>query len=797
MKYTIALLYILTGMGLFAQYPNMYDVDWKSQSHNASESMPCGGGDIGMNVWVENNELMIYIDRSGNIDENDQQLKSGRIRVKIDPNPFTDSTLFSQKLDLNKGCIYLNGKGLNAKIWVEVFNPIIHIEIKTEKPSTVQSAYESWRMEKYLVPRTLNDKGEIDNWDYNRWQMFGYFWYDGDVFTYPDSVSFTNNNVLFFHSNNNLDLIFDKELELMRLMKSYNIMHHPTKNRVFGGMMTGNNMTADGNENGKYGETPYRAWKIRSISPATNHQIKIFMHTSQTEGIANWQKELDEFIASNKNSDESAWEQNINWWNEFWDRSKIIINESKGEKDSAWQASRNYTLFRYQLACNATGEWPTRFNGGLFTYDPIFVDHRSSSPMFYNPDFRAWGAWTAQNQRLVYWPMLMCGDYDMMKPQFNFYRDNLPNTVARTFDSWGIEGCSFCEQIGSGGLPIGSHYGWEPPYGKRPAEKEMGLSDLHATYYTTQLEFAYMINEMYRYSGENISSYIPFIKQSVIFHFEYFQMLQKQRTGKPYDDKGFLNIEPSHALETYHGKNATDVISALRVNLECLINLPDKWVSAEEKKKFSEWLTRLPDINYRMRNGYKTISPLEEDKKTISNYELPQLYPVFPWGIYGIGKPDLDVAINTWHYGIDLWPGDTTWMPGKSFWFGWTQQAIMLARMGLTSEAKEYMLKKMMNARVNNDKNEFMRFPTFWGPGFDWTPDHNHGGSGMKALQEMLMQTPDEKICILPAWPKEWDVDFKLHAPQNTTVSCSFKNGKIVELKVVPESRKKDIITNF
>ena len=29
-----------------------YDVVWKAPSENASESMPCGGGDIGLNVWA-------------------------------------------------------------------------------------------------------------------------------------------------------------------------------------------------------------------------------------------------------------------------------------------------------------------------------------------------------------------------------------------------------------------------------------------------------------------------------------------------------------------------------------------------------------------------------------------------------------------------------------------------------------------------------------------------------------------------------------------------------------------------
>jgi hypothetical protein len=33
-------------------------------------------------------------------------------------------------------------------------------------------------------------------------------------------------------------------------------------------------------------------------------------------------------------------------------------------------------------------------------------------------------------------------------------------------------------------------------------------------------------------------------------------MIEKRRTGKNFDKNGFLVIDPSDALETYHGKNA-------------------------------------------------------------------------------------------------------------------------------------------------------------------------------------------------------------------------------------------------
>src|SRR5687767_7033150 len=56
-----------------------YNITWNSQSHDAAGSMPCGGGDIGLNVWVEKGELYIYIAKSGSFDENNALLKAGRL----------------------------------------------------------------------------------------------------------------------------------------------------------------------------------------------------------------------------------------------------------------------------------------------------------------------------------------------------------------------------------------------------------------------------------------------------------------------------------------------------------------------------------------------------------------------------------------------------------------------------------------------------------------------------------------------------------------------------------------------
>jgi len=67
----------------------------------------------------------------------------------------------------------------------------------------------------------------------------------------------------------------------------------------------------------------------------------------------------------------------------------------------------------------------------------------------------------------------------------------------------------------------------------------------------------------------------------------------------------------------------------------------------------------------------------------------------------------------------------------------------------------------------------------------------------MTALQRMLVQYDGDEIYLFPAWPKHWDVDFKLYAPQNTVIEGALKNGEITRLKVTPEERANDIINKL
>jgi len=433
--------------------------------------------------------------------------------------------------------------------------------------------------------------------------------------------------------------------------------------------------------------------------------------------------------------------------------------------------AKNYQLFRYMLGCNAYGSWPTKFNGGLFTFDPQLTD----TALNYTPDFRNWGGGThtAQNQRLVYWPMLKSGDFEMMKPQFDFYAKLLKNAEIRTEAAWGHKGASFTEQIENFGLPNPAEYGW-----KRPAGYDKGMEyNAWLEYeWDTILEFCMMILETERYNNQDIQVYLPLIESSLSFFKEHYVYLAKQRGAKSLDANGHLVLYPGSGAETYKmAYNSTSTIAGLKTVLQRLLEL--RLATAAQKENWQAMLNTIPPISFREFNGKTTISPARIWER-INNTESPQLYPVFPWGIYGVGKAGLDTARNTYQYDTDVLK--------FSSHVGWKQDNIFAARLGLTDEAARLTKLKL--------KDSGRRFPAFWGPGFDWTPDHNWGGAGMIGLQEMLMACDGKKILLFPAWPKDWDVHFKLHAPYQTTVEGTLKNGKLAELKVFPGKRKADII---
>ncbi len=753
----LSLNHLLLGQNPAGHDVSVYDLTWQSPSKNAGGSMPCGGGDIGLNVWVENGDMLFYIARSGTFDHNNTLLKLGRVRVKLSPNPFDKGDFFQQSLHLKEGSVVIHGKKgtLQAKItlWVDVFKPVIHVNVEANQAVAVESRYESWRYQDRIT------KGKENNANSYKWAP------QGIVKTLADTISWQNKGLVFCHENQDRPSVFDVTVHQQGLDSVKHLLYNPLKNLSFGGVILGNAWQMTGTQTGKYLDTDYKAWILHSKKVQKQHELTLVLHTQTVPNYTEWLAGLYKSIAQlDPTKDVQATQD---WWHRFWEKSFISFPQGTPH----WFMARNYQLFRYQLACNATGTYPTKFNGGLFTVDASLTD----STLKFTPDFRNWGGGThtAQNQRLVYWPMLKSGDIDMMKPQFDFYLRLLQNAELRTSTYWQHKGACFTEQLENFGLPNPAEYGWKRPVG---FDKGLEYNAWLEYEWDTVLEFCQMILETERYQGKDISAYIPLIESCLQFFNEHYQYLAKKRGSKALDANKQLILFPSSGAETYKmAYNSTSTIASLQTVLQTLLG--SKYIQPDKKASWEAMLQRIPPIRFRSFGGKTTIAPAYLWER-INNVESPQLYPVFPWGMYGIGKAGLDTAIQTYQL-------DTDALKFRSH-IGWKQDNIFAARLGLTAEAFRLTSLKLQDAP--------RRFPTFWGPGYDWTPDHNWGGSGMIGLQEMLMQTVGEKIYLLPAWDKSKNVHFKLFAPMQTTVELDWKNGQVQSLIVIPKAREKDIV---
>lgn len=720
---------IAASCGLLA-YTSMYagktvadykpkDYVWTTQSQNSSGSMPCGGHDVGMNVWVENGDILFYVSKSGMLDENNTLLKAGRFRLNIKGQPFS-GTDFEQRLCLNDGAIYIKGKGISIRLWADVYQPKVFVEMNATHKADATLSYESWRYKDRPVTKAECQQGSY------KWNI------PADCTTFADSIKAAKSSIDFWHTNRSYT-VFDYTVSREGLDAIKDELYNPIGGKTFGGSITMPGFKFTGTSTGTYASTDYKAWHY-SATGIRQATVSIDLYTGETTSTA---------LSAKKSKAQST-----EWWHQFWQRS-FITAEGEGAA-----MARNYELFRYMLGCNAYGEYPTKFNGSLFTFDPVYADPKCP----FTPDFRKWGGgtMTAQNQRLVYWPMLKSGDTDMMKAQFDTYLRMLPNATRRTKFYWNHDGASFSEQIENCGLPNPTEYGKHKP-GDDPGMDRNAWLEYQ---WDTALEFCSMIMQAHKYSGMDIAEYEPLIRQTLIFFDEHYQYIAKKLGVKPLNADGKLMLYPSSGCETYKmAYNPSSVIAALKT-------VAEQWIEYKGDS-LNNFLSRIPPIPLRTIEGDTCIAPAIVWAR-IQNIETPQLYPVFPWRVYGMGRENLHIALNTY-----LKDPHAVEMHSTK---GWKQDNIWAACLGLTDEAFKLNREKLADGPY--------RFPAFWDPGYDWAPDCNKGGASMIGLQEMLLQEkPDGGLLLFPAWPKNINAKFRLKATGGRTVEAEIKNGTIIENK--------------
>lgn len=742
-----------------------YNVTWTSPSSDAWESMPLSGRrGAGANVWIQDGSLWLYLAHNMAYDEDGRLMKLGALRITPSNGAFNHIASFKQKLDIYKGCISIvstskNGANISMKLWFADEN--LMIESTSRQQNTFDVRFGSWR-DKTRDSLHLDMGKRIHT-------------------VRPDSVSVANNGMVWFHQNNIYPSILKTELKKQSIDPES--ISNPSDNNFFGGAIVCNRqMKLKGKTPVHWQRWDGSSWNMQTAENAS-HRFVIALRAGKNQIPVEW------FYKANELLKPELWAmaaiQSTKRWNEFWNRSYVHINKEHSSADSAWIVGRNYQLFRYMLATNQDGNLPLLFNGGIFTtdnFDKITgnnndeISRASISPS--SPDIRHWMfcGFMAQNQRWLGWPTIANGDVDLLEPSNAFYRMHRHSAASRA-KAMGAEGMVYPEPIQVWGLS------WWPTQ-----TGQCGAAHLKYAF-AMMLENAWMTLHGHTTLGKDIRDDIEWIKGTVKFYDSYYRKETKRLTGSELDSSGKLSMYPANSIEMLVGaKNPIEVVAGLRRICDALTKLSSELISQTEKEYFANVLSILPELPKGQINGKEILLPANAYEKEYNLWELPELYAAWPYRLHNVARPGTtQIAQNTW----DLLPERRVEKVTRDY--SWMPVAVNMAAMGNTVEAQKKILAKLGNF------NHQARFPAFFGPGHDWVPDHNWGGSGMVGLQEMLMSADpygDGKIYLLPAWPVNWNVDFKLHAPMKTTVEVSVVDGKIIKLNVVPASRINDIVLN-
>ena len=717
---------------------NRYCVTWNSPSGNPSGSMPIGNGEVGANVWMEDNgNLLFYLSRTDSWSENTELLKLGRVRVAMHPALTGNNVKFTQHLDLENGKIHivLNDGIRQASLafWVDSESPVVYVEGKSNYDMQVIVTPEIWRTQAMQIPKTEQ------HFNLQRCPV------DSLHMVYPDCVASRNEHVTVYHRNEHS--IFPFAMRHQKLDPDLTRFSDPVMHRTMGYSIAGNGFSL---------VSPTMLTSKASIQQFT---LKVAAHTAQTTTAGEWLGQAEKIVDEAADAQTSA-QRTAAYWNKFWQNSYLEIQTPDG--DTGFRLSQAYVLQRWVTACGSRGNYPVKFNGSIFTVDPVYTD--AGKP--YSPDYRLWGPdYWWQNTRLIYHPLLASGDTELMQPFINHYWRVLPMMKRNAEVLWGAKGAMSPETATIYGTYDCRDFGWD-------ANKAEVVENSYVRYYwSSALEIASLFADYYFYTLDADfarNRLVPLANEFLTFYYSFF----------PRDEHGKLHITPTHSLEMFWDNVENDLpnVAGLHYLLGKLLQLPADCASQADRKWWTEMQSILPEVPTRKVDGKTVFAAAKKFAPHATNQENPELYAIFPFTLCHIGSKNLQQGIDTYNH------------RALRQMNGWTQNGQQAARLGLADEAKANVIAKLNYANRNH------RFPVIWGPNFDWTPDQCHGSNLLLTLQEMVLQCYDGRAYVLPAFPADWNVRFKLHTPGNGVATGHYANRRWVEKPKIDSKAKYKII---
>lgn len=745
--------------------PSQNNVVWTTPSEDSFGSMPLGNGDIGLNVWVEKNgDLLFYISKVDAFDAGHLLPKLGRVRIKMEPALSVEK--FKQTLSLIDASILVEAGDVNFRIWVDANQPIIRIEGTSQKPRSATISMESLRP---LIDaaESLPESGTVGV-NFNDYE-------NRLAWCYRNQSSSWGEN---FRNQNTPEMV-DKTKD-------------PILHRTSGCLLKAEGFIRE------------NATTLKLKNKSTSFDCSVNVNSIQPENLQAWLTEISKPV-------QSDWKVHCAYWQSFWNRSYINITSGgegkfnldqcrftqfaqgskayEGHKEidarqNIDQINQRYALERFCQAAASRGVVPPPYNGSIFTMDmPAGVlgfNKPKENPV--SPDGRDWAilSFMWQNTRHPYWSMAARGDYDAIKPGMQFARDGVDICRDHCKKIFGHEGAFIMEASWWHNVGV---FNWE----QVPAH-------LHYHQLAT-IELPAIMCEYYEHTRDRkflVEVLLPCADEFVKFYEVHFPKR---------DANGIMQMEGVGCAETYQGvTNPCTEIGCMKYLLTKLLSFE---IDDTRKEHWNKLLKAMPGVPLRTIRGLNLLAVGEKYNPGRTNCESPELYSVYPFRQVWLGQPELLAnARQSFHVrttSIDGTVDDQGTETG-----GWQSAPVQAAYLGLPREAARLASinfnDQFIHWNDNIDPNTpypnrpRARFPAFWECKMDGTPDNDHGANSVNTLQSMLLQSDGDRIFLLPAWPENWDVSFKLCAANNTTIECEYHDGKVKSLKVSPESCVADII---
>ncbi len=749
------------------------DLTYEKPVTRSEEGMPVGNGRMGTLVWTTPSALKFQINRvdifgnntaSNNFFERNTDYCSGAGFVDIDFVTWGDEVFsqpyFKQHLSCYDGIVTTEGKKISTRTTAWNDQDVIAVNIDDQR-ETPQAVSVNLRMLRDTVVKKGNH-------------------------TATSRLKVINDNIV-------LTQLFEEDNFYCGSVVVIGVSGREVKPRIE------NNST------------------LQLVTKPGNGSFTIFISSAATfnrneDIVTKAEKQLDDAMQKGFTNILAS---NLEWWKSFWDRSFVKLHSADGEADFV---EANYNYFMYVMASSSRGAFPPKFNGMIWTTGG---DARKWGNMY-------WGA----NQSCMYNGLFPANRMELMEPMFSMYTGMQNSLETAAIQQWDSKGIYIPETVAFDGLselpeevasemqdlylvkkpwstksasfddyastksPFLSRWNWKQDIGWKEGkwhftDKGAGSFGHVSHIFSRGAKIAYQYWQRYEYTRDLEwlrSTGYPMIKGVAEFY-RNFPNLRKEKDGKYH----IYNVNDNESVRGGH--NTVEEISSMMGILPAAIRASELLnLDADLRSSWKELLTNLSPLplNTDYPDTYKKGAPITFVRSLPPVVQGP-----------GSGRPDGN-TMPVWFFDLcNPVAGNTDLVKIANATFdsyfpdglNKDTRVFVLSKLPVTGtmmgrkEATKYLIPN----QIRTAEIETMPNRMTLREGYQTTGVQNLGRAADALHYALVQSSPpgpgkEPVISLFPAWPEEWDADFRLLCRGNFLVECSIRNGKVALLRILSQS---------